>query len=57
MGKTSRNLLITALILPLSACQSFALDKEKAAEQRKEDLCSEIETRDLPHCYGSLEND
>jgi len=43
----------TALI-GISACSSFSIDKERATEQRKNDLCKEIDTRDLPHCNGTL---
>lgn len=51
--KHARNLLILALpILLLSACESFSLDKERAAEQRKQELCGQIDTRNLPHCAG-----
>lgn len=50
-----RLLILCALTAPLlltSACQSFSLDKERATERRKQALCSEIDTRDLPHCTG-----
>lgn len=52
MGKTCRHLFILALIVPLSACQSFSIDKERATERRKQELCGHIDTRDLPQCSG-----
>ena len=42
--------LMISLFL-LSACQSLNFDK--AEEQRKQELCKEIDTRELPHCSGS----
>jgi len=36
----------------LSACSTLNIDKERATQQRKDQLCSEIETRDLPQCAG-----
>jgi len=53
--KYLRPILFATTLLTLSACSSFSLDKERAAEQRKQELCGEIGTRDLPHCTGSLE--
>jgi len=56
MGKISKAVIALAFMAPLAACESFSLDKERATEQRKQELCGEISTRDLPHCSGSLEN-
>jgi len=44
-------IFITAPLFAVS-CSSFSLDKERATEQRKQTLCDEIDTRDLPHCSG-----
>jgi len=56
MRTLTKTIIAAALILPLSACQSFSLDKDRAAEKRKQELCGDISTRDLPHCSGSLKN-
>ena len=43
---------LTLLALPLAGCSTLDLDSERAADQRKQELCREIATRDLPHCAG-----
>jgi len=43
-------LLITAI--NLTACSTLNLDKDRAAEQRKQELCQDITTRDQPQCAG-----
>lgn len=53
MGKTCHYIFFLALIIPLSSCQSFSLDKERATEQRKQELCGQVSTRNQPQCSGS----
>jgi len=36
----------------MGGCTTLSFDKERATEKRKLDLCTEIETRDLPQCAG-----
>ena len=48
-------MLIALAGLGLAACASFSLDKDRAEEHRKQELCQEIDTKDLPHCAGTLE--
>ena len=56
--KKLRRIAITLLpVFLFASCETFSFSKERAAEKRKQDLCQEIETKDLPHCSGSLENE
>ena len=47
-----RTLCIAFAALSLTACSTFSFDKDRAAEQRKQELCQELETRDQPQCAG-----
>lgn len=51
--KISKFILFSTALVTLTACSTLTLDKERAAERRKQDLCGEIDTRNLPHCTGT----
>lgn len=47
-----KTLIVTAFALSLPACSTLSFDKDRAAEQRKQELCTDISTRDQPQCAG-----
>ena len=51
------SLTITALALALGGCSTLSLDKDRATEARKQELCADISTRDLPQCVGTTNQD
>ena len=51
------SLTITAIAVALSGCSTLSLDKDRAAEARKQELCTDISTRDLPQCAGTLDRE
>jgi len=55
MGKFIKAITIIVFTVPLLGCESFSFDKQRAAEKRKQELCTEIDTRDQPYCasYGT----
>lgn len=46
-------IITTTSLIGLTGC--ISIDKERAAQQRKAELCAEIDTKDQPHCAGSYE--
>lgn len=50
MGKFKQIALWGLPVLLLASCQSIDLDRDRSAEQRKQAMCGEVGTHDLPHC-------
>jgi|GEM_PF-2117317 len=48
-----KTLTIIALAFGLTGCSTLSFDKEHATEHRKQELCRDISTRELPQCTGS----
>ena len=44
-------LFVTAI--SLSACSTLNFNKDRAAENRKQELCRDIATKDQPQCTGN----
>ena len=49
-----RIILVSSLLssIALGGCSTLGWDKERITEQRKQELCRDVSTRDLPHCAG-----
>jgi len=45
-------LIIPVFALGLTACNTLRFDKDRATEQRKQELCTDISTKDQPQCAG-----
>jgi len=51
------SLTFTICAIALSGCSTLSLDKDRATEIRKQELCTDISTRDLPQCAGTLDRE
>ena len=56
---TDRKMFLSVAImgLALGGCSTISLDKDRAAEARKQELCRDIATRDQPQCVGAFDRE